>query len=250
MLRNNLVRLVGAVRGTMFGIALATAAWCATTVFADAPVAEFGETQLEACWADLEKGQVEASRALLDLAAHPKEAVPFLKRKMQRLTLDGERFGELLTALQSDKDDVWKPAFEELEYFDPRLSDELPNLMMRVTEPPARQRLVEVMSGRPAGSLAGKDVSIRKVGDDGYNFFDGRGSWWAEHRVERISADVGWGNVKRKWTRALRALVLLEHIGTEESLAIVKWMATGHPDAQPTRTARDSLKRIWELEKK
>jgi hypothetical protein len=46
------------------------------------------------------------------------------------------------------------------------------------------------------------------------------------------------------WTRAVRAIVLLEHIGTPGAVAILKDMATGHPDAQPTKVARDCLERL------
>ena len=38
--------------------------------------------------------------------------------------------------------------------------------------------------------------------------------------------------------------MLLEHFGTPGAVAILKEMATGHPDAQPTRVARDALARL------
>ena len=118
----------------------------------------------------------------------------------------------------------------------------LPTLMDKVTETPARQRLVEVLSCREAGSLKEKKVELRKHGDF-YNFFAERGSWWAEHKISRINS-YGWEIPKRKWIRAVRAIVLLEHIGTPDAVAIVKEMATGHPEAQPTRVAKESLDRL------
>jgi hypothetical protein len=39
----------------------------------------------------------------------------------------------------------------------------------------------------------------------------------------------------------VRAILLLEHIGTPGAFAILKEMATSHPDAQPTKVARDCL---------
>src|SRR5205814_1189399 len=59
-----------------------------------------------------------------------------------------------------------------------------------------------------------------------YNFRQG-GSWWAEHRVERINVGL-WGNRRKYWTRAVRAVVLLEHVGTPEAVAVLKELATGH----------------------
>ena len=105
------------------------------------------------------------------------------------------------------------------------------------------------MSGREAGQLAGKTVVLGASRGDGFNFFaqPNFGSWWAEHKVERINT-FGWDNAKKKWTRAVRAIVLLEHIGTPGTVAMLKEMATGHPDAQPTRVARDALDRVERLE--
>ena len=75
-----------------------------------------------------------------------------------------------------------------------------------------------------------------------YNFRQS-GSWWAEHKVERINVGT-WGNRRRYWTRAVRAIVLLEHIGSKEAVAVLKDLATGHPDAQPTKSAKEALARL------
>jgi hypothetical protein len=200
--------------------------------------------QMEALWNDLEKEEAVATRALLRLSAKPAEAVAFLKETMKPLRIEAERVKSLLAKLGSDKDDIWKPAFEELEYFDPRLAIDLTTLMNDVTESPARQRMVAVLSGRLAERLEGKTVSIRPLGGggDGFNFFDGRGSWWAEHKVERLNR--GGGDSKKKWTRAVRAIVLLEHIGTPDAVIVLRSMATGHLDAQPTKEARAALDRL------
>jgi hypothetical protein len=46
------------------------------------------------------------------------------------------------------------------------------------------------------------------------------------------------------WDRAARAIVLLENIGGADALAILKEMATGHPDALPTRAAKEAVERL------
>jgi hypothetical protein len=208
---------------------------------ADDPAA--AAVPMDSWWADLEKDEAEATRALLNLADRPNDAVAFLKGKMKPLMIDPEKVKALLVLLGSDEETIWMSAFEEFEYFDPRMAIDLETLMKDVTESPARQRMVEVMSGRPAESLKGKEVSIRKVGEDGFNFFDGGGSWWAEHGIERLNS-TRWRNEKKKWTRAVRAIVLLEHIATPQAVAVLKDMATGHPDAVPTRVAKEALERI------
>ncbi len=199
--------------------------------------------QFDAQWTDLEKGDADAARALLQLSAQPKDAVAFLARKLRPLKIDAKEVNRLLAQLGSNDEAVWKKAFEELEYFDPRLAIDLETLMNTVTEAPARQRMVEVLSGRPAESLAGQQVNLRAIGQgEGYNFV-AQGSWWAEHKVARINS-TGWGNTRTKWTRCVRALMLLEHVGTPEAVAVLRAMAQGHPDAQPTRVAKEALQRI------
>ncbi len=47
----------------------------------------------------------------------------------------------------------WRPAFEALEYFDPRRAINLEPLMLNVVDTPTRPRMVAVMSDRPANSL-------------------------------------------------------------------------------------------------
>ncbi len=204
-----------------------------------------GQGAMEAWWADLEKPETDATRALLNMADRREETVAFLKAKMKPLKISAAEVRALILKLGNDNEKVWKPAFEEMEYFDPRLAIDLETLMDRYKEAPGRQRMVEVMSGREAGQLAGKTVILRGVRGDGFNFFaqPNFGSWWAEHKVERIN---GWGNPKKKWTRAVRAIVLLEHFGTPGAVAVLKDMATGHPDAQPTRVARESFDRVNE----
>jgi hypothetical protein len=198
--------------------------------------------QLEAWWADLEDEDYKASRALLNLADRPAESVAFLKDKLKALKLDSVRLKAFLLRLGSDNEALWKQAFEDLEYFDPRLAMDLEPLLAKVTESPTRQRLVEVLSGREAGSLKDKKISLNKY-QNFYNFGAENGSWWAEDKVSRINAN-SWGCPKKKWTRAVRAMALLEHLHTPDALATLREMASGHPDAQPTRVAQDALKRL------
>jgi hypothetical protein len=202
-----------------------------------------GEKQLEACWIDLEGGDAQGSRALLKLYTQGKETVPFLKGKLKPLQVTSAQVKALLLKLNSTDEHLWKPPFEELEYFDPRLAIGLRELMERVTDAPARQRLAEVLSDRESGSLEGLEIEFRTA-KVGYTLFArGHGSWWAESSVGQLNT-ARWGNSKRKWTRAQRSIVLLGHIGTPEAIAILNEMATGHREAMPTRVAKEALQRV------
>jgi hypothetical protein len=184
---------------------------------------------------------------LLKLSDRPKEAVAFLRTRLKPLAVSSGQVKALILKLGNANEKVWKPAFEELEYFDPRLAIDLQTLMDRYKEPPTRQRMVEVLSGRPAGQLNGKEIELWNVArGDGFNFFakPNFGSWWAEHRVERINSGDPRRDTKKKWTRAVRAIVLLEHIATPDAAAILRDMATGHPDAYPTKVAKEALEAV------
>ncbi|WP_165226588.1 cellulase family glycosylhydrolase [Aquisphaera insulae] len=206
---------------------------------------EWPGDEIGALWKDLEKDEVEASRALLILSTRPAEVVPFLKEQLRPLRLDAVRLKAYLLRLVSPNEALAKKAFEDLEYFDPRLAMDLTALMEKTTETPMRQRLVEVLSGRERGSLKEIAVELRSF-DNGknFNFFQPNvGSWWAERDLSLLNTR-GWGDNKRKWTRAVRAIALLEHIGTPEARKILEDMATGHPDALPTRVAAEAVRRL------
>ncbi len=243
-LRGTVTALTAAVLG------LATlASLAASSSGDDDPSAQ--PKQLEGYWADLEKDETAATRALLKLADHPKEAVSFLKTKLKPLKISSGEVKALLLKLGNENEALWKPAFEELEYFDPRLAIDLQTLMDRYTEIPVRRRLVEILSGYDPDTLKEReDIQIRSVGT-GFNFSAKtargvRGSWWAEHRVELINSRGFRGNLKKKWTRAVRAIVLLEHIHTPDAVAILKEMAGGHPEAYPTKVAQEALAALGE----
>ena len=212
------------------------------TFAADAPATQplTDEQKMESWWNDLQKPDPQGSRAVLNFSAKPEQTVAFFKQRIKPLTISEEDLNKALADLSSDDEAVWKPAFEKLSYLDPRLTTDLGTLMANVTEPVARNRLVAILCDRDADAFQGKSVQLRGVGNGEYNFFDGNGSWWAEAKVERLGAG-GWETQKRTWTRVIRAIVLLEHIGTPDAIAILRDMATGHPDADPTKIAQDVL---------
>jgi hypothetical protein len=214
------------------------------TARADVPATQpqSEQQQIETWWADLEKSEPQSTRAILNFADKPAAAVAFFREKLKPLALTEEDLDKAIGDLASDEESVWKPAFEKLEYFDPRLARELQPLMSGVNDPVARCRLVEILCDRTADSLAGKNIELRPLGGggDGYNFAANNSSWWAEHKIERLNNGGGW-NSKKKWTRATRAIVLLEHIGNADAILILRDMATGNPDASPTKAAKEAL---------
>lgn len=231
-------RLFVVLSGVM-GLSIAMLVTARSAAAGAAGQAKTAREELEALWSDLYGDDPAAARAVIKLYKNADASVPFLKEKLQPLKLDADECRKLLKELGSDDEKVWKAAWEKLDYFDPRLAIDLETLMQEVTEVPARTRMVELCSQRQADSLAGQNVSIRPVGDDGFNFFS-RGSWWAEHKVERI----GTWQKKNAWTRAVRAVAVLEQINTPEAVNVLNQLGKGHPDALPTKAAQESLGRM------
>jgi hypothetical protein len=202
---------------------------------ADAPATQPATDQqrMESWWDDLKDEEPNASRALLNFSSKPEQTIVFFKDRVVPLKIAADDVAVLITSLGNDKESVWKPAFEQLEYFDPRLCIDLPTLMQDSKETIARIRLVEVLSDVPPGTFKDKDIQLRSAPNGSFNFTGDRGSWWAEPQISRLA--------RRKWTRATRAISLLAHIGTPEAMAIIRDMASGHPDAQPTKVAKEML---------
>lgn len=198
--------------------------------------------ELETLWAELSKDEPAASTALLKLFKQPEHAVPFLQSKLRPLKLDEKRCKELLKELGDEDEKKWKAAREELDYLDPRLAIDLQTLMNDITDNPSRSRMVELCSERKADELAGQQIKLRPVGADGFNFSSNGGSWWAEHKLERIGGHF-W-NPKRSWVRAARGAVILEQIGSPDAVKVLGQLAEGHADAFPTKAAKESLERL------
>jgi hypothetical protein len=204
--------------------------------------------RLDGWWADLLEPEPLASRAMLGFAGRPTETVEFLKGRLLPLKIDAAEVRALFQDLGSDDAGVWKPAFEKLVYFDPRLAIGLKPLMDEVTEEPARNRLIAVLGDRTPESLAGKTIELKQYpGARGFVYqFESPGpgnawtDWEAEDRVEKLSrSDIM--ALKRPWARAVMAMVLLKHIGTAEAWAVVEGMATGDARAEPTVMAKRML---------
>ena len=205
------------------------------------PATGLSAEELEKLWTDLYGSDPAATNAAITLFRNADVSVPFLDEKLLALKLAPDECRQLLKDLGSNEEAEWKAAWNRLDDLDPRLAIDLPTLMDEVKDALSRTRMVELCSDRAADSLAGKDVTLRAVGADGYNFVAG-GSWWAEHRIDRIG-NSPW-KPKKAWTRAARCVAILEQIGNKGAIKVLVKLAGGHPDAFPTKGARESVLRL------
>jgi hypothetical protein len=65
------------------------------------------EKLMEAWWADLEKGETDAMRALFNLSAAPNETVAFLKPRMKPLRLSSGQAKSLQLKQGNGEEAIW-----------------------------------------------------------------------------------------------------------------------------------------------
>jgi len=212
-------------------------------------------------WADLLGSEPSSTRAVLKLSKNPDLTTDFFASKLLPLKITKQELLGTITELGSDDDKRWRVAYQQLSYFDPRLAMGLEELLSldSVQAYPARHRLVDVLSGlsiddpRSAIRQRYKVIKLDKInrvtpfGDHFFNFCGGdtentcRANWWAEPRLERLNVWPMNEGAKKEWTRIIRALSLLESFDSPRAREIIESVATGHPDAQPTKFARAIL---------
>ncbi len=219
----------------------------------------------ERLWADLYRDEPPALRAALDLAASPKMTIPLFQKNLKPLKTDKAEVKKWIADLGSEKEAEWKPAYVALDYYEPVLVMPPDEAWAEARSHRAQHRLAALLTGQP--SVMGvidpvrenpSDLNVVRRGD-GFRVviwsenpfrkpFDppargpGRGAGDKEASEYPVATRVT--DVRRPaWVRAVRAIVILDHIGTPDALAILKEMAGGHPDAPPTVLAKEAVAR-------
>jgi hypothetical protein len=196
----------------------------------------------------------------------PAESVQFFKSKLRPLKLDKKRADELVKQLFSEKEAEWKAAVGEFAKLDLRLAypardawklaetaDERSKMAMALHQNGAR-----VMDGLLHYDLVSADeVELSFVPVD--KEFVKHGVIYQKTVRPDVPPEVAekLGGAEYDvcapgdfaslnvllWHREESAISILDAIGTDDAVAIIKDMATGHPDAGPTKAAKEVLKR-------
>jgi len=204
--------------------------------------------ELDALWLDLiSADELIAGRAILKFAGWKDEAVAYLKGRLPPLKLDKKRAKQLLLELGSKDEKTAGIAFKKLAYFDPRLALTREELEKELLDAPKRRHLSEVLSDLPMNALVPDSWHWHSPDNQVYRFSQtvkvGNRNVNRDWRIAISVADIGKHGRNSHWIRATRAIAVLEHIGSDNAMAIVKGMATGHPDAGPTKAAEAVLQR-------
>jgi hypothetical protein len=203
-------------------------------------------------WQDLlSADEVKAARAVALFAGKPADGVAFLSEKLRPLKVEPKRVAKLVAEL-GDKDFATREAAQqELEYLGKFAKGNLEAALKEATAAEARDRLTrllgkiaryeasdkadEVVPEKPV--INGRSVSVSNRNGQISIVIDGKPLELTPKVIEKLPPPPAW-------TRAARAIGVLEAIGTSEAVKLLEAMALGEDNAPPTRQAQDALARL------
>lgn len=201
----------------------------------------------EALWADLAAGDDSAvTRAILALSKTPGDTVNLLKTRLRPVKADAKRVAALIADLDSNMFPVRQRAFEELEYLGKYIQTDLEKAQAGAgTE--AKKRLQQLLDRIPKPVKDAKAPPAARPGVNAIQIQMVNGV--RKVIINGVEVD-GPGNVgpvllgpSSYWLRAVRAIAILEDIGSPEAKALLEELAKGEADALPTEKAKAALER-------
>jgi hypothetical protein len=216
-----------------------------------APIHAQTATNLDSRWADLASGdEGKATRALLALAATPKETTAYLKDNLMPVKADPKRVAQLIKQLDSSNFVVRQKAMNELEYFGKYIKAELEAGIKEGATVEAKMRMQQLIEKMPVAkkeepmplgipkARPGGTITVSNVNGQITILVDGKPINMAP------PAPLPPPGPPTHWLRAVKAIMILEHIGTPEARQVIEAMAAGESDALPTIAAREALDRL------
>lgn len=213
--------------------------------------------ELDDAWNGLSADPQTQTRAIVRLAAHPKATTAYLKERFRPVTVSEEVAKKTLADLASDDEKTWQTAYRTIQFHDPRLELSVPDVWVAVKSDVGRHRLyLGLLTNLPADHP-------HVVRETWYTYSDpvedaNYPDWYrvkcgptadAPRNIARVQDDKSVpgkpANFYRpEWERADRLITLLEGFGTPDAVVVLEQVATGHPDAAPTKSAKEVLGRL------
>ncbi len=212
------------------------------------PNSERVRKELDAIWADLlSPDERIATRAALSMAAWKHDAVAYLEANLRPLKLSKTDAKPLIAKLASGDLFDAEPASKTLTDFDPRLAfnrNEIEEMLMK--DNLAARRLSAVLCGLPLDTFekGPPDAKWHFHSPDGNRWCFNYGTEVKNHFVSNAVAGIGTIDRKPTWVRAARAVAILEFIDSPNARLNLEQMASGNPEAFPTKAANSALERL------
>jgi hypothetical protein len=207
---------------------------------------------LDQRWTDLASAdETTALRALLALSATPKETTAFLNEHLKPVKPDTKRIAQLIKQLDSTNFAARNQAMKELEYFGKYIKADLEAALkadpaverktriQQLIEKMPRDKKDEPMPKMVPNARPGSSVSVSNVNGKITILIDGQ-----PLDFSKMTPPPPPPGPPQSWVRAVRAVTILEHLGTAEARQILDSMAAGEADALPTVAARAALDRL------
>jgi hypothetical protein len=214
---------------------------------------------LENLWTDLAStDDGKACRALLALAARPKESTAFLKDRLRPVKADPVLLKKLIAQLDDGEFIVREAASKKLadeaehlgKFARPLLEEALKG---KDLSPEVKRRLGEILTQVPAemkeGARPPVPPGLPKPGGRSVSISSGPGGTriMIDGQVIDLTALAQPAAPPRpntQWLRAVRAVALLESMATPEAQRVLETLAGGEPEAPPTQGAKAALERL------
>jgi hypothetical protein len=221
-----------------------------TTLVAAQPAGAPRSPALENVWADLATAdEVKVALAILSLSKNPNEALAYLKQNLPAVKADPKRVAQLVADLDSNQFAVRQKAVEGLEYLGKYIKEDLEKALAKGPPIETKQRLQELLDRMPKPVKDPKPLPPQKPGQ-GISVSVTTVNGQQQILVNGVpvgGAPAGPATPvgpPMSWVRAVRAIALLEHIGTSEAKQILETLASGEEDALPTQQAKAALERL------
>jgi HEAT repeat protein len=212
-------------------------------------------------WEDLSSGDDAVfSRALLGLAASPKETVAFLQERLKPVAVDAEAVEKILKDLDSNDFAVRTQAAEELEYLgkyakpllDKALTQDRPlEVKKRVQDilaklPKDKEKEADAAAAGAAGGAQQVQIQVQNIGGKQMRRIILNGRVIEDGQAQAPAGPVGPSPL---WLRAVRSVAILESIGTPEARKLLEDLSKGEAEALPTKEAKAALDRLAKTSK-
>ncbi len=231
---------------------------------------EAGQAPLAELW-KREPEKFATTETVNQFLDRPADAVKLMKKALKPVTLSKSDAEKLLARLFDKEPKEWRAALSAIHYHDLRLAMPVEDLWTYAKTATHRGRLLTALTIRDDYSTPGApDDFDLDISHKPYDYSLSATRWEGVSFVELyvvtelrkgVSEEQLTDDQKRllkrwnstpntlhqfrrdKWPKEECAIYILDAIGTDDAIAVIKDMATGHADAGPTKAAKEVLKR-------
>jgi hypothetical protein len=223
---------------------------------AQQPIDAVDAKKMDSLWAELASASdADSIRALLALAATPKETTRYISDRLKPVKVDAKQFETLVKQLDDEDFNRRESAANELtqlvKYLEKHARVPIELHLKGKPSAEVNRRLRELLGDIPSEKkpgpavppkLQGRSISVQSNNGDIIIIIDGK-----PLDLAALAKPVPLPAPNTQRIRAVRAILLLERIATPEAKAVLADMASGAGDASPTREAKAALERLGKV---